>query len=167
MTAPSTPTDDAVFAEQPAAPAPAAPPLAAVPEPVAAPAEPVVEQPSAEVAVAEPEPTAEVAVPDDGPKPWQHEFIEFMGDTLEIRKPTQQALSGFSLASSKHVDMQTKNDVFGLFIARHISPESYGHVMSRLMDPDDPDYGNDTIGELVKALVETAVPEAAAAADQG
>lgn len=162
MTAPSTPaatpTDDAVFAQQPAAPA-ATPPLAAVPEPAQEPV-PAVSEPSAEVAVAEP--AAEVAVPDDGPKPWDHEFLEFMGDTLEIRKPSQQALSGFSLASSKHVDMQTKNDVFGLFIARHISPESYGHVMSRLMDPDDPDYGHDTIGELVRALVETAVPEAAA-----
>ncbi|ADX31946.1 hypothetical protein TPA2_gp32 [Tsukamurella phage TPA2] len=144
MTAPSTPTTDAVFAEQPAAPAPAAP--------------------SAEVAVAEP--AAEVAVP-DGPKPWEHETMEFRGDTLEIRKPTQQALSGFSLASSKYVDMQVKNDVFGLFLVRHLSPESYGRVMSRLMDPDDADYDTETIGELVKGLVETAVPEAAAAAEQG
>ena len=33
---------------------------------------------------------------------------------------TQQALAGFSLASSKYVSMETKNDITGLFIA-HIT----------------------------------------------
>lgn len=88
---------------------------------------------------------------------WSHDKLEFNGDVLGIRKPTQQALVAFSLASSKHVSRETQNDIIGLFIARHLSPASYGRVFSRLMDPDDPDYSVETIGELMRAVVSTAV----------
>lgn len=84
---------------------------------------------------------------------WEHDFLTFNGDRLGIRVPTRQALAAFSLASGKYVDIGVKNDLTGLFIARHLSPESYGRVFSRLMDPDDEEYTVETVGELFNAIV--------------
>jgi len=84
---------------------------------------------------------------------WAHQRITFAGDNLAVRAPTTQALTGFSLASSKYVDNQVKNDMTGLFIVEHIAPESYGRVMQRLMSGDDADYTTDTVGELMRDIV--------------
>jgi len=86
---------------------------------------------------------------DDG---WRE--LEFNGDTLKVRPPSQQALAAFSLGTSKHVPSNTRNDLTGLFISRHLSPESYERVFDRLMSPEDPDYTIDSIGELMRAIVE-------------
>ncbi|ACF05025.1 hypothetical protein Nigel_22 [Mycobacterium phage Nigel] len=88
---------------------------------------------------------------------WKYDYLEFQGDKLGIRLPTRQALAAFSLASSKYVSMGVKNDLTGLFIARHLSPESYGRVFSRLMDPDDAEYDVDTVGELFNAIVTASI----------
>lgn len=96
---------------------------------------------------------------------WPYDMLEFKGDLLGIRLPTRQALAAFSLASSKYVSLGVKNDLTGLFIARHLSPESYSRVFSRLMDPDEDDYDVDTVGELFNAIV-TAAVEADKAADK-
>jgi hypothetical protein len=88
---------------------------------------------------------------------WPYDFLEFEGDKLGIRLPTRQALAAFSLASSKYVSLGVKNDLTGLFIARHLSPESYGRVFSRLMDPDENAYDVDTVGQLFNAIVTAAV----------
>ena len=53
--------------------------------------------------------------------------------------------------------MGVKNDLTGLFIARHLSPESYGRVFSRLMDPDDAAYTVETVGELFNAIVTASI----------
>lgn len=84
---------------------------------------------------------------------WEHERMEFAGDNLAVRAPTQQALVGFSLASSKYVSNEVKNDMTGLFIVEHLGPDSYGRIMQRLMDGDDPDYTAETIGELMRDIV--------------
>lgn len=114
-------------------------------------------------------PVEETPAPEPEPEPevegWGHETVEFEGDHLEVRKPTQQALAAFSLATSKYVSPQTRNDMTGMFILRHLSPESYERVFSRLMDPDDEDYNLNTIGALMRAIVElrndaTATPPA-------
>lgn len=84
---------------------------------------------------------------------WTHERIDFAGDSLAVRAPTQQALAGFSLASSKYVSNEVKNDMTGLFVVEHLGPESYGRMMQRLMDGDDPDYTPETIGELMRDIV--------------
>ncbi|AER49337.1 hypothetical protein STINGER_22 [Mycobacterium phage Stinger] len=88
---------------------------------------------------------------------WKFDYLEFEGDKLGIRLPSRQALAAFSLASSKYVSMGVKNDLTGLFIARHLSPESYGRVFSRLMDPDDAAYDVDTVGELFNAIVTASI----------
>ncbi|WAB09528.1 hypothetical protein SEA_WOOPER_25 [Gordonia phage Wooper] len=121
----TTPTNDSVFAEQP------------TPEP-----EP-------EVVTGEVVRNDEIATR----SAWPHDTLEFKGDTLEVRAPTEQAMAAFSLASGKYVPMQVKNDIVGLFVARHLSDDSYGQVFSRLMDPDDADYSPETIGELMRAIV--------------
>ncbi|AGT13940.1 hypothetical protein PHELEMICH_26 [Mycobacterium phage Phelemich] len=109
-----------------------------------------------EVIDAEPVSTAVALVPKldvSTIEKWDHDWLQFKGDKLGIRVPTRQALAAFSLASGKYVDIGVKNDLTGLFIARHLSPESYGRVFSRLMDPDEVDYTVDTVGELFNAIV--------------
>lgn len=99
--------------------------------------------------------SSDVAVVDG----WTHEWIDFSGDRLSVRRPTQQALAAYSLAMSKFVPAQTRNDITGLFIARHLSPESYERVFSRLMDPDDADYTVASIGDIMKQIVELTLAE--------
>ncbi|UYL88135.1 hypothetical protein SEA_EVAA_24 [Gordonia phage Evaa] len=88
---------------------------------------------------------------------WDGDLLEFKGDTLQIRVPEQQALAAFSLASSKYVPMAVKNDIVGLFVIKHLSLDSYGHVMQRLMTPGDEEYSPETIGELMRAIVNISV----------
>lgn len=83
-----------------------------------------------------------------------YEHLEYMGDKLTVRIPTQQALAAFSLSTSKYINAQVRNDMTGMFINRHLSPESYERVFSRLMDPDDDDYTVESVGELMRAIVE-------------
>ena len=144
----SSPSLDPVPAAPPPAPTPPGPAAQPAPEPV--PAEDVPVQPGTDVAVLGSNVELEVWTNDE---PWDHEKIEFRGDLLNVRKPTDQALAGLSLSSSKYVKMTTRNDITGLFIARHLSPQSYDRVFSRLMDPDDADYTVETIGELMGAIV--------------
>lgn len=154
--------------------APAQPVTGAVtPPPVVAdpPPAPADSQVVNEVAADEPPASTDVVVSEDGNvialadrfdvttagEVWPHGTVEFKGDTLGIRLPTRQALAAFSLASSKYVSLQVKNDLTGLFIARHLSPESYGRVFSRLMDPDEDSYDVETVGELFNVIVMAAV----------
>ena len=88
---------------------------------------------------------------------WPYDHLHFKGDLLGIRLPQRQALAAFSLATSKYVALGVKNDLTGLFIARHLSPESYGRVFSRLMDPDEDDYDVDTVGELFNEIVTASI----------
>jgi hypothetical protein len=84
---------------------------------------------------------------------WEHQRLDFAGDNLAVRAPTSQALAGFSLASSKYVPNDVKNDMTGLFIVEHLGPDSYGRVMRRLMDGDDPDYTTESVGLLMRDIV--------------
>jgi hypothetical protein len=135
--------------EQPADPQEVATPVDG--SPVVPADDPEPEASSSELAtVQETAPAEHTVVLDDG---WEHERLEFRGDDLAVRKPTKAALSGVVLVSSKYVSMQTQNDVIGLFIARHVGPGSYGHVMSRMMDPDDSDYTDDTVMVLMNQIM--------------
>lgn len=89
----------------------------------------------------------------DADAKWPHQFIEYLGDRLAVRKPTQQALAGFSLAASKFVKPQTQTDITGLFIERHMSEASYDRMMSRMLDPDDVEYGAKSVGEIMGMVV--------------
>lgn len=94
------------------------------------------------------------AEPVEADDPTAFRDLQFKGDKLSVRVPSQQALAAFSLSTSKHIGSGVRNDMTGLFINRHLSPESYEQVFSRLMDPDDDAYTVESIGELMRAIVE-------------
>ncbi|AXH69038.1 hypothetical protein SABELLA_28 [Mycobacterium phage Sabella] len=98
---------------------------------------------------------------------WMHDYLEFEGDRLEVRLPTEQALSAFSISVSKYMPAEVQNDMVGLFIAKHMSPESYTHVMARMMDPDDPTYTSKTVGELMGAISRASMAARKAAQETG
>lgn len=95
--------------------------------------------------------STDIAKP-DAPPPWAHQVIEFYGDKLEVRKPTEQALAGFSLASGKYVPQKLQNDLVSLFVKQHMSEKSLERVFFRLLDPEDKDYTPKTIGELMREI---------------
>ena len=105
-------------------------------------------------AKAKPAEVIDVEVDEEADDGWRE--LEFHGDTLKVRPPSQQALAAFSLGTSKHVPSQTRSDLTGLFICRHLSPESYERIMDRLMNPEDEEYDVDTIGQLMFAVVQLA-----------
>lgn len=110
-----------------------------------------------------PENPATDDVLDDG---WDYERIEFAGDNLAVRVPTPQALTAFQLATSKFMDPDTRNNAVGLFIKRHLGPQSHWHVIARMMDGDDPDYTQATIGELMTEIVALIPSDAVAQAGE-
>ena len=123
-----------------------------------------------------PEPTtAAVAVREQvGPlvvaeQDWPHDFMDFEGDRLAVRLPDERALTGFALSVGKYIPTDVQNDMVSLFMNRHMSPDSYGQVMARMMDPDDATYTTRTVGQLfnsiVKAAGEVRAEEAKAAKD--
>lgn len=149
MTAPASETI------QPSTPDPAAAaPAETVEQSVAAP-----ETGSAEPPVGDALPAVRPGADLAKPSQWAHEFMEFGGDKLEIRVPTPQAMSALSLGMGKYVPAKMKNEISGLFIARHLSPDTYEHVYSRLMNPDDTGYNANSIGELIGALLNEGVEQ--------
>lgn len=106
--------------------------------------------------------TAAVAVAQEaGPlaiadQDWPHDFMDFEGDRLEIRLPDERALTGFALSVGKFIPADVQNDMVSLFMNRHMSPDSYGQVMARMMDPDDATYTTKTVGQLFNSIVRAA-----------
>lgn len=117
-------------------------------------------EPGAEVAA----PGAEVAVPADEATPfeswedpiedWPHSWVEFMGDRLAVRKPTQQGITAYGLGTSKFMSAEDQLAVTGKLIRNHMTGDSYARVMDRMLDPDDPAYNFQTVGELMKMIFE-------------
>lgn len=103
-------------------------------------------------------PAAEVAIPDDpydvalADEQWSHDTIEFAGETYHVRRPSDQALTGFALASSKYVPEKIKADIVGLFMRNHLSPASFVRLWERLLDPEDVGMTPESVGELMAAL---------------
>lgn len=97
---------------------------------------------------------------------WPYQTVEYANETWEVRKPTSQALAGFSLATGKYVPAQVQQNMVGLFLVNHMSEAAYERVYVRLMDPDDPDFTPDSLGEimtLVATLPDEAEPDEAVA----
>ncbi|MEU9805426.1 hypothetical protein [Mycobacterium sp. NPDC050853] len=130
-------------------------PAADLEQATAAPDPEVVAEPVAGDGLPAVRPSTDVAKADQ----WAHDFLEFGGDKLGIRVPTPQAMSALSMGMGKYVPPKMQNDLSGLFIANHLSPESYEHIYSRLMNPDDVGYNANTIGELIGAILTTGVEQ--------
>ena len=97
---------------------------------------------------------------------WAHERVDFHGDYLAARKPTAAALTAVSLGTGKYIADQTRADFVGKFIELHLAPESYGQFLTRMMNPNEKDYGDNAFGDLVKALSEETADELVASADK-
>lgn len=98
---------------------------------------------------------------------WEHERVDFHGDYLAAHTPSAAALTAVSLGTGKYIADQTRSDIVGKFLQLHLAPESYGQFLTRMMDPNEKDYGDNAFGDLVTALSAPAADEIAAAADKG
>ena len=109
--------------------------------------------------------TAEDETPEEGvsadgwkhPAGWEHEWIDFHGDRLGVRTPLKAALAGYELSQSGTNSQAFKAEATNRFITRHVSGDSYARMIDRLMNPDDPEYTEETIGDLIKLIAEPAV----------
>ncbi|SHT85061.1 Uncharacterised protein [Mycobacteroides abscessus subsp. abscessus] len=90
---------------------------------------------------------------------WPYERLEYKGDNLAVRKPTIQALAAFQLSSGKFIDPERQTDITSLFMDRHLGPDTYDRIMTRLISPDEPEYTKASIGEIMGAVVRMAVNE--------
>lgn len=97
-------------------------------------------------------PSTAVVVPDE-PEPWPHEVLrDFYGEDWEVRQPSEQALAAFALSSGKYIPQKLQNDLVGLFIKQHMSEAAHERVYVRLMDPEDPSFTPQTLGELMREI---------------
>lgn len=113
-------------------------------------------------------PTEPVAVelptpPDPAPEPdsepavtWPHEWLDFQGDRIAYRRPTAGALNAVALATGQYSTDVRRLKFTNMFLVNHLSEESYDQVITRAMNPDDTEYTDDTLGELVGKIAESA-----------
>lgn len=148
------------------------------PEPAVSQAEPEAIEPEHVVngEAVEPAPAAEVAVPtstevvdpDAEEKwshqtEWKHDWLDFKGDNLGIRVPKGAALQ--ALNAARHSSLEFQDRLVNLFVAKHLSPETYERVMYRMVDPDDEEFTTGAWGELIGAIAEKGREKAKAEAE--
>lgn len=86
---------------------------------------------------------------------WEYDTIEYEGDTLGIRIPSQGALTAFTLGTGEFTPDVTRQSMTSMFVQNHLSPRSYGHVFRRMMTPGDA-FDDSKLGGLMRVLVEKA-----------
>lgn len=143
------------------------------PAPVPAPTAVVVVQTAPEPA---PEP-APNPVPTPGPEPaqsdwvhpdgWAYDWLDYRGDRLAVRIPNKSAIHAISNLAFSTPAFQQK--LFHRFLDKHVSPDSYGRVCDRMVDPDDAGYSDiapdtDPLGEILRELLKAGGERLAAAA---
>lgn len=134
----------------PAATTPASAPTVAEPS-VSAPAAVVEHAP--EVAVEQPAEPEQWTPESD----WAHDRIDFKGDTLGFRVPSEGAWMSYQMAVIEPTTELEQLVAIKRLLLRHLSPASYARVfIDRLGDSDEPDYTIQTVGELVKLLSDAA-----------
>lgn len=85
-------------------------------------------------------------------EPWPHQTIEFFGEKLEVRKPTQQGMSGIAFALSKHTPPELQANLLPLFVRNHTSPASYARLLVRAVDPET-DFPPTVMGDLLNDII--------------
>lgn len=91
------------------------------------------------------------------------DVVQYEGDWLGIRIPSQAALTAFTLGTGEGSPDDTRQVMTTKFIQKHTSPRSFIHVFTRMMDPDD-DYTDDKLGSLMGLLATRAGQKIAAEA---
>jgi hypothetical protein len=84
---------------------------------------------------------------------WPHQHVEFYGDRLEIRVPTPRAMSALQMGLSKHNPPAMRNEFANRFLRLHLSDASYERFFDRMFNPDETDYTNGTLMELIDAML--------------
>lgn len=120
----------------------------------------------AEIAVADDKRVDQLEKPEPLDPDWPYERLEYKGDNLAVRKPTIQALAAFQLSSGKFIDPERQTDITSLFMDRHLGPDTYDRIMTRLISPDEPEYTKASIGEIMGAVVRMAVNESKEGTEQ-
>lgn len=95
---------------------------------------------------------------------WPHDQIEYKGYALNVRIPSGQALTGFTMATGQYIPDHIKQAMVSKFVHLHFSPQSFAFLQMRLMDPDG-DFDEETFGDIVRMLVEEAGKRVIAAAE--
>ncbi|WP_067671904.1 hypothetical protein [Nocardia miyunensis] len=83
--------------------------------------------------------------------PWPYETVELHGRTIQVRKPNAAALQAFSMGVSKYTPDKIRTEMVSLFVQRHISERSYGELLVKMMDPDDP-FTIEHFGNLMEKI---------------
>lgn len=73
---------------------------------------------------------------------WKYDWLQYKGDELAIRVPTQNALTAlFQAHESCSPEFQMK--LTNKFIKNHLSQETIERVLERCVDPDDEEFSSE------------------------
>lgn len=84
---------------------------------------------------------------------WAHDWLDFKGDRLAIRRPPESAVNSFIMITASGVEPALQSGVISEVLHKSLSPESFGRVLYRNIDPDDPEYTVTTMAELAGELI--------------
>jgi hypothetical protein len=84
------------------------------------------------------------------PEPWPHEFLDYGGLHLEVRKPNESALVAISMTSVPVLGAAGQMRIFTRFLSNHLSPTSFVAVVEAMTDPDSGVDIQGLITELTK-----------------
>lgn len=87
------------------------------------------------------------ALDEPEPAPWPHEFLDYGGLHLEVRKPNESALVAISMTSVPVLGAAGQMRIFTRFLSNHLSPTSFVAVVEAMTDPDS---GVDIQGLIVE-----------------
>jgi hypothetical protein len=83
---------------------------------------------------------------------WAYDVIEYKGEQWNVRRPTPQAITMFTISTGKYVPETTQRDIISLFLVRHMSPKSFVRLNERMIDGDDPDFNDKSMGEMMRKI---------------
>lgn len=95
-----------------------------------------------------------VDIDDDSPREldWGYDVIEYKNEQWNVRRPTPQAITMFTISTGKYVPEATQRDIISLFLVRHMSPKSFVRLNERMIDGDDPDFNEKSMGEVMRLI---------------
>jgi len=85
---------------------------------------------------------------------WDGDVLEYQGHKLGVHIPKQQALTGFTMATGVYIPDAVKQNMVSMFAYNHISPISYSFLMTRLMNPLDAEFTEESFGEVIRMLID-------------
>jgi hypothetical protein len=86
---------------------------------------------------------------------WPHQFLEFEGETWEVRHPKPGALFSVSMATSRHNSPTVQQNEMVKFFSRHMSEACFERLRDRMGDPDD-DFDQPQLDEFMQLLIKGA-----------